>query len=129
MKLSDEKLIEFLWKSSLKSFPAMLDALRYLDGKWVQEEAEYELFDGAMGDNPTESIQIRIPQIRGIQANALLAFVIHAQAFSLIARRPKGMAAQRGSPEEIVAFYELTPLGSYVVKVLEILTDISEGIQ
>jgi hypothetical protein len=43
MKLSDEKLIEFLWKSSLKSFPAILDALRYLDGKWVQEEAEYEL--------------------------------------------------------------------------------------
>jgi hypothetical protein len=43
MKLSDEKLIELLWKSSLKSFLAILDALRYLDGKWVQQEAEYEL--------------------------------------------------------------------------------------
>lgn len=42
-----KKLIEFLWKSSLKSFPAVLDALRYLDGKWVQEEAKYELFDEA----------------------------------------------------------------------------------
>lgn len=50
MKLSDEKLIEFLWKSSLKSFPAMLAALRYLDGKWVQEEAKYEIFDEATGD-------------------------------------------------------------------------------
>ena len=82
MKLSDEKLIEFLWKSSLKSFPAILDALRYLDGKWVQEEAEYEIFDEAMGDHPTETIQIRVPQIRGVPANVLLAFVIHAQAFN-----------------------------------------------
>jgi hypothetical protein len=129
MKLSDEKLIEFLWKSSLKSFPAILDALRYLDGKWVQEEAEYELFDEAMGDNPTETIQIRVPQIRGVPANALLAFVIHAQAFNLIKRRPKTMAAQHGGSEEIIVFYELTPSGSYVVKVLEILTDISERIQ
>jgi len=54
MKLSDEQLTEFLWKSSLKSFPAILDALRYLDGKWVQEEAEYDVFDEAMGDNPPE---------------------------------------------------------------------------
>ena len=125
MKLSDEKLIEFLWKSSLKSFPAMLDALRYLDGKWVQEEAEYELFDQATGDNPTETIQIRVPQIPGIPANALLAFVIHAQAFNMIRRRAISMAEQLGSPEEIGVFYELTPSGSYVVKVLEILTDIS----
>ena len=125
MKLSDEKLIEFLWKSSLKSFPAMLDALRYLDGKWVQEEAEYELFDQATGDNPTETIQIRVPQIPGIPANALLAFVIHAQAFNMIGRRAISMAEQLGSPEEIGVFYELTPSGSYVVKVLEILTDIS----
>jgi hypothetical protein len=129
MKLSDEKLIEFLWASSLKSFPAVLDALRYLDGKRVQDEAKYELFDEAMGDNPNETIQIRVPQIPGIPANALVAFVIHAQAFSLIRRRPKRMAAQLGSPEEIIAFYELTASGSYVVKVLEILTDITERIQ
>ena len=54
MKLSDEKLIEFLWKSSLKSFPAILDALRYLDGKWVQQEAEYELLM-----RPWETTQLR----------------------------------------------------------------------
>ena len=125
MKLSDEQLTEFLWKSSLKSFPAMLDALRYLDGTWVHEEAKYELFDDTTGDNPTETIQIRVPQIPGIPANALPAFVIHAQAFNLIRRGPKRMAAQLGSPEEIGVFYELTPSGSYVVKVLEILTGIS----
>jgi hypothetical protein len=126
MKLSDEKLIEFLWKSSLKSFPGVLDALRYLDGKRVQEEAEYELFDEATGDNPTETIQMRVPQIGGIPPNALLPFVIHAQAFNLIRRKTKTMAAQLGGPEEIIGFYELTPSGSYVVKVLEILTDITE---
>ena len=54
MKLSDEKLIELLWKSSLKSFPAILDALRYLDGKWVQQEAEYELLM-----RPWETTQLR----------------------------------------------------------------------
>src|ERR1700738_4046110 len=81
MKLSDEQLTEFLWKSSLKSFPAILDALRYSDGKWVQEEAQYELSDEPMGDNPADGIRIRVPQIRWIPANALLAFVVHAQSF------------------------------------------------
>jgi hypothetical protein len=128
-KLSDEKLIEFLWKSSLKSFPAMLAALRYLDGKRVQEEAKYQVFDEAMGDKPADAIQIRVPQIRGIPANALLAFVVHAQAFDLIRRRPGTVAAQLGGPKEIIGFYELTPSGSYVVKVLEILIDITERIQ
>ena len=128
MKLSDEQLTEFMWKSSLKSFPAILDALRYLDGKWVQEEAEYDVFDEAMGDNPPDGIKIRVPQIRGIPANALLAFVVHAQAFDLIRRRRKTMAAHNGRPEEIMVFYELTPSGSYVVKVLEILTDITKQV-
>jgi hypothetical protein len=127
IKLSDEKLIEFLWKSALKSFPAMLDALRYLDGKWVQEEARYEVFDEALGEKPAEAIQIRVPQIRGIPANALLAFVVHSQAFDLIRRRSK-TAVLHGRPEEIIALYELTPAGSYVVKVLEILTDITERV-
>ena len=85
-------------------------------------------FDEAMGDNSTESIQIRVPQIRGVPANALLAFVIHAQAFNLIRRRPKTMAAHNGGPEEIIVFYELTPSGSYVVKVLEILTDLTNRV-
>jgi hypothetical protein len=127
MKLSDEKLIEFLWKSALKSFPAMLDALRYLDGKWVQEEATYEIFDEALVDKPAETIQIRVPQIGGISANALLAFVVHAQAFDLIRRRSK-TGVPHGGPEEMIALYELTPSGSYVVKVLEILTDVTERV-
>ena len=38
------------------------------------------------------------------------------------------MAAQHGGPEELIVFYELTPSGSYVMKVLEILTDISEQV-
>ena len=38
------------------------------------------------------------------------------------------MAAQLGGAEEIIVFYELTPSGSYVMKVLEILTDIAEGV-
>ena len=67
MKLSDEQLTEFLWKSSLNSFPAMLDALRYLDGNWVQEEAEYDVFDEAMGDNPTDGIKIRFHRYAGFQ--------------------------------------------------------------
>ena len=113
----------------MKSFAAMLDALRYLDGKWMQKEVEYELFDEALGDNATETVKVRVPQIRGIAAKALFAFAHHAQLFNLIRRRPKAMAAQLGGPEEIIVFYELTPSGSYVVKVLEILTDISERIE
>jgi hypothetical protein len=128
MKLSDEKLIEFLWKSPVKSFAAMLDALRYLDGKWMQEEAEYELFDEAMGDNATETVKVRVPQIRGIAANALLAFGHHAQTFNLIRRRPRAVTARPGEPEEMIVFYEMTPSGSYVVKVLEVLTDVTERV-
>jgi hypothetical protein len=128
MKLTDERLIEFFWKSPVKSFAAMLDALRYLDDKWMQEEAEYELFDEALGDNATEKVTVRVPQIRGIAAKALFAFAHHAQMFNLIRRRPKTMAAQLGGPEEIIVFYEVTPSGSYVVKVLEVLTDVSERV-
>jgi hypothetical protein len=126
MKLTDEKLIEFLWKSPVKSFAAMLDSLRYLDGNWMWEDLEYELFDDALGDNATQTVKIRVPQIRGIAANALLAFAHHAQVFNLIRRRPKAMQAKPEAPEEIIVFYEMTPSGSYVVKVLELLTDITE---
>ena len=125
MKLSDEKMVEFFWKSPVKSFPAMLDALRYLDGKWIHGEAEYELFDKALGDNPEERLEIRVPNIGGITANALLAFAWHAQAFHLIRRRPRTPIPADGEPPEIIVFYELTPSGSYAVKVLEVLTDVS----
>jgi hypothetical protein len=65
MKLSDERVIEFLWKSPLKSFPAMLDTLRYLNGNWTSEDLEYELFDHALGDNLEDKVKIMVPSIRG----------------------------------------------------------------
>ena len=125
MKLSDEKVIEFFAKSPVKSFAAMLDALRYLDGKHIEHEVEYELFDEALGDNPEERLQIRVPEIGGIAANALLAFAWHAKAFNLIRRRPRTMSTPDGSPAEIIVLYELTPAGSYAVKLLEVLTDVT----
>lgn len=125
MKLSDEKVVEFFWKSPVKSFATMLDVLRYMDGNWMQEEVEYELFDEALGDNSAQKVKIRVPQLRGIPANALLAFAWHALAFNLIRRRPKTMQNPDGEPQEIIVFYELTPSGGYVVKLLEVLTDVS----
>jgi hypothetical protein len=125
MKLSDEKIIEFFWKSPVKSFAAMLDAFRYLDGNWIHGEAEYELFDEPLGDNPEQKTRIRVPDIGGIPANALLAFAWHSFAFNLIRRRPRTMRKSDGEPEEIIVFYELTPSGGYVLKLLEVLTDVS----
>jgi hypothetical protein len=124
MKLSDERVIEFLWKSPLKSFPAMLDALRYLDGASITAEVEYELFDEPLGDNAEKNITIRVPDIRGIRANALLAFTGHAQNFNIVRRRPRTILLP-GSEPELRVFYELTPSGGYVVKILEVLTDVS----
>jgi hypothetical protein len=130
MKISDEKIIEFFWKSPLKSFPAMLDVLRYVDGNWIQGEVEYELFDDALWPNSEGKIQIRVPKIGGITANALLAFAWHAKTFNLIRRRPRALRASESDPPEIIVFYELSPSGRYVVKLLEVLTDatsVAEG--
>jgi hypothetical protein len=124
MKLSDERVIEFLSKSPVKSFSTMLDALRYLDGKSIQLDVEYELFDEALGDNPEDTIKIRVPQLRGIAANALLAFAWHAKSFNLVRRRARAMK-ESAEPQDMVVFYELTPSGVYAVKVLEVLTDVS----
>lgn len=124
MKLSDEKVVEFLWKSPIKSFRAMLDSLRYLDGKSMHGESEAELFDWALGDNPSERVTIRIPPIGGIPANALLSFMGHPKSFNIIRRRPRGMQVS-GEPQEIIVFYELTPSGSYILKLLEAMTDIT----
>lgn len=123
MKLSDEKVIEFFWKSPLKSFRSMLDALRYMDGNWIHAESEGELFDWALGDNPSEKVTIRIPPIGGIPANALLAFMWHAKSFNVIRRRARTMEAPEDP--EIIVFYELTPSGSYILKLLETMTDVS----
>lgn len=90
----------------------------------MHEESEAELFDWALGDNPSEKVTIRIPPIGGVPANALLSFMEHAKSFNIIRRRPRGMPAS-GEPEEIIVFYELTPSGSYTLKLLEAMTDIT----
>jgi hypothetical protein len=125
MKLSDARVIEFLWKSPLKSFPAMLNALRYLDGNWTREDLEYEIFDDALGDNLEGKVKIRVPSIRGIAANALLGFAWYATAFDVIRRRPVTMHKSENEPEELIVYYGLTPSGEYMVKLLEVLTGVS----
>ena len=125
MTVSDERIIEFLWKSPLRSFRAMLDTLRYLEGNWIHADSESELFDWALGDNPEEKTKIRVPAIGGIPANALLAFMWHAKSFNVIRRRPRKMHDSESRPEEIIVFYELTPLGGHMLRVLEVLTDVT----
>ena len=119
MNWSDERIIEFLSKSPVRSFSAMLDVLRYLDGNWIWGDLEYELFDNALGDGASEE-KIRVPSIRGIAANALLTFTWLACDFHIIRRRPRGPRLE-GQPE-IIVFYELTPAGKHMVKILEAIT-------
>ena len=118
-ELTDRRVIEFLSKSPLKSFAAMLDTLRYLDGKWVWEDVEYELFDEPLGSNRERKVRIRVPEVRGITANALLAFTWHAKASHLIRRRPRKIRDPRAEPDEIVVFYALTPAGRQMIKLLQ----------
>jgi hypothetical protein len=127
MNLNDEKIIEFFAKSPIRVFPAMLDALRYLDGNWIWEELEYELFDEALGDNPQDKVSIRVPNIRGIPANVLLAFTSHAAAFHMIRRRSRKMPGPGNSPEEMIVFYELMPAGRYIVSVLEAIVTVTNA--
>jgi len=89
MKLSDEKVIEFLSGSPLKSFVGMLDALRYMDDVPVPYESESELVDEALGDDGEEVPKVRVPEIRGIPPIALLVFIEHANSFGVLKRRPR----------------------------------------
>ena len=123
MKLSDEKVIEFLSGSPLKSFAAMLDALRYVDDVPVPYESESELVDDALGDDVEEQPRVRVPEIRGIPPIALLAFVEHAHAFEVLKRHPRIRLDK--APQKISLLYELTPSGRYILKILEALTDAS----
>jgi hypothetical protein len=124
MKLSDEKVIEFLSSSPLKSFAGMLDALRYLDGVSIPHDAEFELPDEVLGDDTEEKPNVRVPEIRGIPANELLAFAEYAHSFDIVKRRP--LAELDSAPQDIrLVFCELTPSGRYVLKILEALTDAS----
>ena len=125
MKLSDARVSEFLCKSPLKTFPARLDALRYLEGNWTWQDSEYELFDDALGNILEDKVKIRVPSIRGIAANALLAFAWYAMAFDVIRRRPWTMHKAENDPQELIVFYGLTPSGGYMVKILEVLTDVA----
>jgi hypothetical protein len=109
----------------VKSFPAMFDALRYLDGNLAWEDLRYEIFDDALGDNLEGKVKIWVPSIRGIAANALLAFAWYATAFDVVRRRPRTMHKSEKEPEELIVFYGLTPSGEYMVKLLEVLTDVT----
>ena len=123
MKPSDERVIEFLYASPLKSFAGMLDALRYMDDVPVPYESESELVDDALGDDAEERPKVRVPEIRGIPPIALLAFIEHAHSFEVLKRHPR-MPLDK-APLKISSLYELTPSGRYVVKILEALTDAS----
>jgi len=119
MKLTDKKIIEFLYQSPLKSFEAIRDALRYLDGQWIEEDLEYELFNEALGDNSDEKIIVQVPNIGGITANALFALTGHAMAFNLVKRKSREFRDTGGQPEELTVLYELTPAGKEVLKLLK----------
>ncbi len=56
--LSDARVIDFLSKSPVKSFDTILDVLHYLDGQWIEEEIEYELFNWALRDNEQQKVAI-----------------------------------------------------------------------
>lgn len=126
MKLTDERIIEFFWKSPVRNFEAIRDTLRYLDGQWIEEDLEYELFNEALGDNPDEKVSIRVPNIGGITANALFGLTWHAKAFHLLRRRVREMRDTMAEPDELIVFYELTPAGKEVLRLLEVITQIKE---
>jgi len=128
MKLSDRKIIEFLWKSPVKTFNAILDTLMYLDGQWIWQDLEYELFNEALGDNPDEKISIRIPNIKSIPANSLLNLTRHLCEFQLVRRRVRDVIDPIDQSNELVVFYELTPIGKELLKLFEAIEKAKEKI-
>ena len=128
MKLTDRKIIEFLSKSPIQDFEAIRDTLRYLDGNWIWEDIEYELFHEALGDNPEVKISIRVPDIKHIPGNALLHLTWHAEKFDLVRKRVPKMKKFPGEPDELVVFYKLTPKGKEVLKLLEAIVQAKEEV-
>jgi len=128
MKLTDKKIIEFLCQSPLKSFEAIRDALRYLDGRWIEEDLEYELFNNVLGDNPDEKISVLVPNMGGITADALFALTGHAKAFNLVRRKSREFGDTGGQSEELTVFYELTPAGKEVLKLLKAIAQTKKKI-
>lgn len=128
MKLSDRKIIEFLGKSPVKTFEATLDTLRYLDGQWIWHELEYELFHDVLGDNPDEKISIRVPNIKGIPGNSLLKLTRHLCEFHLIRRRVRDVLDPTDQSRELIVFFEVTPTGKELLKLLEAIEEAKEKI-
>lgn len=119
MKLSDRRIIEFLWKSPIKTFDGILDTLRYLEGNWMPEDIEYELFNDALGDNLNKKVRIRVPNIKGMTATSLMNLTWHLFKFHLAKRRVRKAIDRTDESIELIVFYELTPAGKEVLKLLE----------
>jgi len=128
MKLSDKKIIEIMSKSPIRTFAGMLDTLNYLDGNWIQEEVEYELFNEALGDNPEEKVTIRVPNVGGITSNALLNFTWFAKEQFIIRRRERSVPSSAlGDEKELLVFYEITPNGREFMNILEAIVKAREA--
>jgi len=108
VKLSDQKVMEFFWKSPIRSFSAMLDFLRFLDERALPEELEYELFDG-----------IRVPGIGGDSAAVIWRFTKHAEKSGVVRRRARRTKSPLAEEVILVAVYEITAAGRLIMKLLE----------
>jgi len=126
--LSDARVIDFLSKVPVKSFDTILDVLHYLDGKWIKEEIEYELFNWALGDNEQQKVAIRVPNVGGITSTPLHILTRLLQDFHFIRRRVRATPSPLDGPEgpELIAFYELTNSGR---KLRHLLMQIDVGKQ
>ena len=126
--LSDARVIDFLSKSPVKSFDTILDVLTYLDGQWIQEDIEYELFNWVLGDNEEEKVAIRVPNIGGITSTPLFCLTRVLQDFHFVRRRVRATPSPLDGPDgpELVAFYELTNSGK---KLRHLLMQIDVGKQ
>jgi hypothetical protein len=122
MSVSDQKVIEFFWKSPIKSFATMLDVFRYFEhGQIFRADIEHELFDGGLGDNPRREVSIRVPELRGIPISAHSLFLLtqHLKEFRLVKRRPHKTRGPHADPDDqLVVCYDLTPTGKSMLQIL-----------
>jgi hypothetical protein len=111
--LADARIIEFFSKSPVKSFETVMDVLSYLDGQWIPEEIEYELFDWALGDNEQQKEYIRVPSIHGITSTPLHILTRLLQDFHFVRRRTRATPSPFDGPDgpELIALYEITNAG------------------
>ncbi len=99
--------------------------LNYLDGNWIPEEIEYELFDWALGDNEQNKFAINVPNIRGITANMLHRLTRTLQDFNFIRRREREMSSplDDSNTPEVIVFYKLTNTGRKLRDLLKYLVE------